>query len=250
MSSSNVASNLRSVREKIQQVCSQQQHGDHVPPAAAVVRLVAVSKTKPNELVMDAYEQGQRHFGENYVQELVAKAVALPDDIHWHFIGPLQSNKANILVKSVVPNSASLTVETVSSFKLAKKLNTAMESLELDDNNNNNKVLDIFIQVNTSGEESKSGVEPNGVVALCQEILEHCPRLKIKGLMTIGAPGDLECFDVLVTCKNQVMNALSFDSLELSMGMSGDYEQAIARGATNVRVGSTIFGDRDYSTKA
>jgi pyridoxal phosphate enzyme (YggS family) len=249
-SSSDVATNLNSVREKIQLVCTQH----NIPPTS--VRLVAVSKTKPNQLLMDAYNNthgGQRHFGENYVQELVAKAKTLPNDIHWHFIGPLQSNKANILVNSVVPNVASLTVETVSSLKLAIKLNKAMESLELDDDDDNIRLLDIFIQVNTSGEESKSGVTPNApVVAICQEILDHCPRLKIKGLMTIGAPGDLECFDTLVSCKEQVMNALAadFDSLELSMGMSGDYEQAIARGATNVRVGSTIFGERDYSSKA
>jgi pyridoxal phosphate enzyme (YggS family) len=253
-SSEVVAGNLRSVRQKIQQVCSQHD----IPPKS--VTLVAVSKTKPIELLVDAYHQGQRHFGENYVQELVAKVEteALPDDIHWHFIGPLQSNKANVLVKTVVPKAASLTVETVSSLKLATKLHKAMESLSLSleqqDEKNNNKpklsFLDIFIQVNTSGEESKSGVEPNGVVALCQEILANCPTLRIKGLMTIGAPGDWECFDTLVTCKQQVIDALlPFDhsSLELSMGMSSDYEQAIARGATNVRVGSTIFGERDYA---
>lgn len=234
--SNNVASNLDRVREKIRVACNENERPE------SSVRLVAVSKTKPNELILQAYCHGQYHFGENYVQELVRKAAELPENIHWHFIGPLQSNKANLLVTSVVPISASLTVETVSTLKLAKKLDKAMESLEY-----SHDKLDIFIQVNTSGEDTKSGVEPESVVTLCQDIVKSCPHLRIKGLMTIGAPGDLECFDTLVSCKQQVMDALEVSTLELSMGMSDDYEQAIARGATNVRVGSSIFGARDYS---
>ena len=241
-SSSQVALNLDTVLKNIQAAC--EESGRNVND----VRLVAVSKTKPTALLMDAYHAGQRHFGENYVQELVGKAEELPNDIHWHFIGPLQSNKANLLVKSVLPNAASLTVETVSTLKLANKLNHAMEAISEDDDDDDTK-LSIFIQVNTSGEDTKSGVEPSGAVALCREIVEHCPRLDIRGLMTIGAPGDLECFGILNQCREQVMEALDVPSLELSMGMSGDYEQAIAKGATNVRVGSTIFGERDYSDK-
>ena len=137
------------------------------------VRLVAVSKTKPNELLLDAYDAGQRYFGENYVQELVQKAQDLPDDIHWHFIGPLQSNKANLLVKSVVPKAASLTVETVSTLKLANKLNNAMAAVN--ESENSDLKLSIFIQVNTSGEESKSGVEPSETLALCRDICGKVP---------------------------------------------------------------------------
>jgi pyridoxal phosphate enzyme (YggS family) len=236
-SNNNVASNLNVIREKIRVACRENDRPE------SSVRLVAVSKTKPNELIMEAYQNGHYHFGENYVQELVRKAAELPQDIHWHFIGPLQSNKANLLVRSVVPVSASLTVETVSTLKLANKLDKAMESLEYSHDNK----LDIFIQVNTSGEDTKSGVEPEKVVTLCQDIAKSCPHLRIKGLMTIGAPGDLGCFDTLASCRQQVMDALELSTLELSMGMSDDYEQAIARGATNVRVGSSIFGARDYS---
>lgn len=242
---SDVAANLDTVLTNIQKACLE--NGRNVDD----VRLVAVSKTKPSSLVEDAYTAGQRCFGENYVQELVQKAQELPNDIHWHYIGPLQSNKANLLVKSVVPNAASLTVETVSTIKLAKKLNNAMAAVNSEnEEDDDEKKLSIFIQVNTSGEDTKSGVEPSGVVVLCQEISDECPLLVIQGLMTIGAPGDLTCFDTLGECRNEVQEALSpIAPLELSMGMSGDYEQAIARGATNVRVGSTIFGARDYSNK-
>ena len=232
-----IAANLDTVRQNMQTACQNSNR------SIDSVRLIAVSKTKPEELLMDAYNHGQRYFGENYVQELVQKAEALPSDIHWHFIGPLQSNKASLLVKSVVPHSASLTVETVSTVKLANKLQNAMEQVAPD------KQLHIFIQVNTSGEESKSGVEPSEVVALCKDLQANHPRLSLKGLMTIGAPGDVTCFDTLRQCRDEVAKELSLPSLELSMGMSGDYEEAIARGSTNVRVGSTIFGARDYSKK-
>jgi PLP dependent protein len=231
-----IASNLQEVRDKIQQACS----GESSPSS---VRLVAVSKTKPNALLMECYHADQRIFGENYVQELVDKASSMPADITWHFIGPLQSNKAKLLVSSVVPKAAGLVVETVASLKLAKKLQSAMED-------HSGKVLGIFIQVNTSGEDSKSGVEPAQVAELCRGIIEECPSLVIRGLMTIGAPGDVGCFDTLRTCRDETVAALALEApLELSMGMSDDFQQAIARGATNVRVGSTIFGARDYSNK-
>jgi len=207
--------------------------------SADEICLVAVSKTKPLELLKKAYDNHQRVFGENYAQELISKAQDMPPDVEWHFIGTLQSNKANSLVKSVVPNSSSLTIETVASLKLANKLNNAMEAFE-------DRKLEIFVQVNTSGEESKGGVFPEDALALCQEITNSCTRLHLKGLMTIGAIGDLTCFNVLVKCRDEVALALDRSDLCLSMGMSGDFEEAIACGATHVRVGSTIFGAREY----
>jgi len=231
---SDIAANLKEVRDKI------------LRTSDSDVRLVAVSKTKPKELLMECYQEGQRVFGENYVQELVEKALVMPNDITWHFIGPLQSNKAKLLVSSVIPNAAALVVETVATLKLAKKLQSAMEECAANDNQ---KKLDIFVQVNTSGEDSKSGLAPSEVVDLCKQITEECPLLNLKGLMTIGAPGDLECFDVLRACRDETASELGLSSLELSMGMSDDFQQAIAHGATNVRVGSTIFGARDYSNK-
>ena len=239
--------NLQHVRTKIDEACSNANRD------VSTVRLVAVSKTKPLIYIQKAYENGQRIFGENYAQELVEKAKKLGekgiDDVQWHFIGGLQSNKANMLVKGVVPYGK-LIVETVNSLKVAKKLDNAMADFINDDKENNK--LGIFVQVNTSGEESKSGIVPNEVPELCQTILNECKNLSLMGLMTIGAPGDENCLSMLSACRDDVMSKLGDDNnaltdLELSMGMSGDYESAIAKGSTNVRVGSTIFGARDYS---
>jgi pyridoxal phosphate enzyme (YggS family) len=220
----NIASNLQSVQDRISSAC------DSCQRDVSSVRLVAVSKTKPLVLLQEAYDAGQRVFGENYVQELLEKAPQLPDDVSWHFIGALQSNKVNKLVE--IPN---LVVETVSSEKLAAKLNKA-------------GTFCVFCQVNTSREDSKSGVEPSEAMSLCRYIIEQCPNLTLQGLMTIGAPGDESCFDTLVACRDEISAALGME-LELSMGMSDDFEVAIAKGATNIRVGSTIFGARDYSKK-
>jgi len=190
---------------------------------------------------------GQRRFGENYAQELMTKAEEMPDDVEWHFIGPLQSNKAAPLVRSL--GSKLKCVETVGTLKLAKKLNLAVQGLPEED-----ATLGIYIQVNTSGEDSKSGVssKDEDLLELVKQIRDECTSLRIHGLMTIGAPGDLSCFDTLVHCRIRVAQEVLDcppESLELSMGMSGDFEDAIARGATSIRVGSTIFGNRDYSNK-
>jgi len=208
-------------------------------------RLVAVSKTKPKELLQEAYDAGQRVFGENYVQELVEKAPELPDDIQWHFIGHLQSNKANQILKKV-PNLYA--VETVDSTKIADALNRAVENAEW------KRRLNVYVQVNTSAEESKFGVEPEGCVDLCTYVNSECSNLQFSGLMTIGMPDYTsrpENFQCLQDCRAKVAAALGVEeeTLELSMGMSGDFEAAIESGSTNIRVGSTIFGARDYSNK-
>ena len=249
MSSVDIPANLKYVRERIQLATA-----DHT----TTVRLVAVSKTKPNELLMECYQHGQRIFGENYVQELVEKASSMPKDITWHFIGPLQSNKAKLLVTSIIPHAAGLVVETVATIKLAKKLQSAMEecitstttpSTHDTTTTTTTTTLKVFVQVNTSGELSKSGIEPDEMVELCRSIIDECPLLTLVGLMTIGAPGDLNCFNILAKCRDDTLEALGLNSLELSMGMSDDFPEAIAHGATNVRVGSTIFGARDYTPK-
>eukprot|EP00600_Ochromonadales_sp_CCMP1393_P010479 CAMPEP_0175004794 /NCGR_PEP_ID=MMETSP0005-20121125/4958_1 /TAXON_ID=420556 /ORGANISM="Ochromonas sp., Strain CCMP1393" /LENGTH=272 /DNA_ID=CAMNT_0016259973 /DNA_START=129 /DNA_END=947 /DNA_ORIENTATION=- len=214
------------------------------PPES--VRLVCVSKTKPIEMIQQLYEAGFRHFGENYFQELLEKSAALPKDISWHFIGHLQSSKAAKLVKEV-ENLAVL--ETVDSTKLANKLNNACMSAE------RAEPLHVFLQVDTSGEATKSGVaEGPELEELVDFVLQGCPSLRIRGLMTIGAPGDSSCFDKLVSARSSVSTRIlehyeTQEDLELSMGMSGDFEPAIERGATSVRVGSTIFGARLYPNK-
>lgn len=208
-------------------------------------RLVAVSKTKPVSDLREAYDAGQRCFGENYVQEIVDKSPELPSDVQWHFIGHLQSNKVKTLLEGV-PSLAC--IETVDSQKLANKLDNTLEKLSRDN-------LKVFVQVNTSGEESKYGVEPGPeCVSLCKHIEESCPHLTLSGLMTIGQPdysSRPENFVNLRECRKEVCAALGKeeDLLELSMGMSGDFVQATEMGSTNIRVGSTIFGARDYSNK-
>jgi pyridoxal phosphate enzyme (YggS family) len=203
-------------------------------------RLVAVSKTKPVSLLQEAYDAGQRVFGENYVQELVDKQPQLPDDIQWHFIGHLQSKKSNQLLG--VTNLAM--VETVDSEKLANKLDNAVSGAE-------REPLNVMVQVNTSGEESKFGVQPEEAPGLAQHIQQQCKNLRFRGLMTIGMADYTsrpENFQTLRDTRAEVCKLLgmSEDEVELSMGMSGDFEQAIKMGSTNVRVGSTIFGARNY----
>lgn len=151
-------------------------------------------------------------------------------------------------------------IETVSTIKLANKLNNAVDTLLSSESSSSEggsgdgeKKLGIYIQINTSGEESKSGISTEEELKeLLDNISSSCPHLKICGLMTIGAPGDYSCFDKLVNFRETAATILGLDSadqLELSMGMSGDFEEAIKRGSTSVRVGSTIFGARDYSNK-
>jgi pyridoxal phosphate enzyme (YggS family) len=207
----------------------------------SLIKLVAVSKTKPISDIMTLYKAGYRSFGENYFQELLDKVPLLPNDIEWHFIGHLQSGKANKLIREVKNLHV---VETVDTIKLAKKLDSACETV-------NRESLDIYIQVDTSGEDTKSGIPIPEVIPLVIEIIESCKRLKVKGLMTIGAPGDLTCFDRLVECRQDVAAAMHLppENLILSMGMSSDYSDAIERGAGSVRVGSSIFGPRIYEEK-
>lgn len=228
------------------QVINRMQHASQRSGRSTLPRLVAVSKTKPVSAIQEAYDAGHRDFGENYVQEMVEKAPQLPPDIRWRFIGHLQSNKAKALIHGV-PSLAA--IETVDSEKLASKLNAAVESLE-----NTRLPLAVFVQVNTSGEESKHGVQPGQeCVSLSRFIHDSCPHLQLAGLMTIGMPdysSRPENFSCLDACRAEVADALQLDkeSLELSMGMSGDFENAIEMGSTNIRVGSTIFGARQYNT--
>jgi PLP dependent protein len=201
-------------------------------------QLVAVSKTKSESDILELYHFGHRHFGENYVQELLTKAPNLPTDICWHFIGHLQSQKVKQLLENV-PNLYVL--ETVDSLKLAKKLENSLHSLNISQ-------LMVYIQVNTSLEDTKSGVLPSELESLLTSILETCPRLNVKGLMTIGSPGDSSCFDTLIDCQRIASSVLGVDISEitLSMGMSDDFEIAIEKGSSSVRVGSLIFGERNY----
>ncbi len=206
-------------------------------------RLVAVTKTKPVEMILCAHKQGQRHFGENYVQELVEKSqhpLMAQLDICWHFIGHLQRNKCNNLV--ACPHLWA--VETVDSERLASTLNASWERKGTD------QKLRVFVQVNTSGEASKHGSSGDEVVPLVKHVVTNCNGLMFMGLMTIGRIGHNYSnpdFEYLVETRRRLCEDLSLEveKVELSMGMSSDFEQAIDAGSTNVRVGSILFGARN-----
>ena len=230
---STIVRNLEGVQSRIVNALSQcNRQSDNC-------RLVAVSKTKSVQEIQAAYAAGQRHFGENYIQELVSKAPELPQDIQWHFIGHLQSNKAKTLL-SQVPNL--FMIETVDTPKLANLLNKQLAGTS--------NRLKIMIQVNTSGEEQKHGIAPGECPTLAQHIVSSCPHLELCGLMTIGRLGETapECFECLLQCRETLI-AQGISIPEMSMGMSGDFETAISLGSTNVRVGSTIFGARQQALK-
>ncbi|KAF9975389.1 hypothetical protein BGZ73_000953 [Actinomortierella ambigua] len=229
-----IADNLNGVTTRMNEVLSSL--GDK----AQKTRLVAVSKYKPSSDIVAAYKTGHKHFGENYVQELAEKANELPKDIQWHFIGSLQSNKCKVV--AAIPNL--FVVETVDNAKKATTLDKACA------NAGRKEPLRVYLQINTSGEDTKSGMTPAEVVDVARQVVEKCPNLQLAGLMTIGSPnpdldnGDNPDFKLLNECRQQLLDALKLDHLELSMGMSDDFPQAIRQGSTNIRVGSTIFGSR------
>ncbi|KAI9468497.1 MAG: hypothetical protein EXX96DRAFT_590828 [Benjaminiella poitrasii] len=204
----------------------------------ADARLVAVSKYMPAEDIEYATKTGQTHFGENYVQELVEKSKKLSSSIDWHFIGHLQSNKCKAV--AAIPNL--FVVETIDSSKKADALNKACVNVGRE-----NK-LKVYVQVNTSGEEAKSGVEPSNALEVCKHIKENCSALELYGLMTIGMK-DRDAknnpdFEKIVELRQEIKSALQLDHFEASFGMSADYEEALLDGSDNVRVGTAIFGAR------
>ena len=201
---------------------------------ACTTALLAVSKTWPASAVREAAAAGQRAFGENYVQEGVSKIEALADlELEWHFIGPLQGNKTRLVAENFA------WVHSLDRLKIAERL-SAQRPTHL-------PPLQVCLQVNVSGEESKSGVEPDAALALAQQIAA-LPRLKLRGLMCIPEPTDdfaeqCAAFRRLQQRFTQLKDSgLPLDTL--SMGMSHDLEAAIAEGATLVRVGTAIFGKR------
>lgn len=204
------------------------------------VTLIAVSKTKPNEMIQELYNHGVREFGENKVQEMSAKEEALPKDIEWHLIGHLQRNK----VKYIIDKAA--LIHSVDSMRLAEAINAEAAK--------KNVIANILIEVNVAQEETKFGVSVEEVIPLIEEISAACPNIRIRGLMTIapyvedpeenrGIFRNLQKLSVDIDGKN--INNVSVDIL--SMGMSNDFEVAVEEGATHVRVGTSIFGERNYN---
>lgn len=198
------------------------------------IALLAVSKTFTQDAVRAAYEAGQREFGENYVQEAIGKIASLSDlPLVWHFIGPIQSNKTRAIAENFD------WVHSVEREKIALRL-AESRSAERDP-------LNICLQVNVSGEASKSGVAPEGVRALA-EAVRALPRLRLRGLMAIPEPsGDIALQRLRCAGLRQLLAQLNEEDFgldTLSMGMSQDLESAVTEGATIVRIGTAIFGER------
>ncbi|KAL9022587.1 MAG: hypothetical protein Q9185_000298 [Variospora sp. 1 TL-2023] len=243
---STLSTNLTSILTRISSALPQ--------PSSPAPRLVAVSKLKPANdiLALHSPPHSHLHFGENYQQELLEKSKLLPREIRWHFIGALQTNKCKPLAEQI-PNL--WCVEAVDAAKKADQLQKGREALCQLEPDYRDIPLRVFVQVNTSGEEEKSGVEPEAAAVLCRHIREKCPRLRLQGLMTIGALArsrgvaegkENEDFFTLKQVRDQVAKELGVkeEELELSMGMSEDFESAIRCGSDEVRVGSSIFGER------
>ena len=199
------------------------------------VKLVAVSKTKPNEAIFEAYKAGHRIFGENKVQEMISKYEVLPKDIQWHMIGHVQSNKVKYMAPFVT------LIHGVDSLKLLKEINK--QALK------NNRVIDCLLQLNIANESTKFGLSK----IECIEALiaaESLENVTIKGLMGMATFTDDNCqieqeFNGLKELYDQLAKQYS-EFQVLSMGMSGDYEIAITKGSNMIRVGSKIFGERNY----
>ena len=225
--------NLAKVEENIQAAC------DRAGRKREEVTLIAVSKTKPVEMLQEAYDLGVRVNGENKAQELASKYEVLPKDIHWHMIGHLQRNK----VKYVVGN-ASL-IHSVESIRLAEAINQEAEKKDI--------VMPVLVEVNVAEEESKFGITVSDCETFIREIakLEH---ISVQGLMTIApfvenAEDNRKYFAKLreLSVDIAAKNIDNVSMCNLSMGMTGDYQVAIEEGATMVRVGTGIFGHRNYN---
>ena len=225
-----VQENLYEVRERISAACAAAGRKEES------VTLIAVSKTKPAELLKEAYDAGVRDFGENKVQEILEKAPQLPSDIRWHMIGHLQKNKVRQVIDRVVM------IHSVDTVALAEQIEKEAAKKELH--------IDVLLEVNVAGEESKFGFSPAETESAVREIAKF-PHVHIRGLMTIAPFVEnseenrsvfQKLYQLYVDIKRKNIDNVTM--AELSMGMTGDYEVAIAEGASMIRVGTGIFGTR------
>lgn len=225
--------NLTKVEENIQKAC------DKAGRKRSEVTLIAVSKTKPVEMLQEIYDEGIREFGENKVQEMCEKMELMPQDIKWNMIGHLQTNKVKYII-----GKTSL-IHSVDSLKLAEEIQKQAVKHDV--------TADILVEVNIANEESKFGISKDETIQMVRDIVK-LDHLKIKGLMTIAPfvedPEDNRLYfreikQLSVDINNQNIDNVSMDVL--SMGMTGDYMVAIEEGATMVRVGTGIFGERNYN---
>lgn len=225
-----IKENLEEVREKIRQACQRSGRREED------VTLISVSKTKPVEMLKEAYEAGSRDFGENWVQEIMEKYGQMPEDVRWHMIGHLQKNKVRQVIDKAV------LIHSVDTVELAEQIEKDAAKRDL--------TVDILLEVNVAEEESKFGFRTEEVEAAVMKIKEF-PHVHIKGLMAIApfvsnSEDNREVFKKLYQLYVDIRskNIDNVNMSVLSMGMTGDYEVAVEEGATMIRVGTGIFGAR------
>jgi len=223
-----IESRVQAVQANIDLACS------GINQSAQSVRVIAVSKLQSTKIIQEAYDSGVRDFGENYAQELHQKVGSCPADIVWHFIGPIQTNKLKLIAE------AADWVHSIDRMKVASKLDQACEHF--------NKKMSVLIQVNIDNEPTKSGVKTEDVLTFAKEINSHCSNLELRGLMFMP--------DINASNKDKLKTYTNIQSLqsslkeilpnctELSLGTSGDYEEAIVAGSSMVRIGETLLGPR------
>ncbi len=228
-----ISENLENVKECIKEACS------GAGREVSSVKLIAVTKTYGVDVINEAIDHGVTDIGENRVQEIMEKYDSVKP-VRWHLIGHLQKNKVKYIIDKVE------LIHSVESFDLAKEINRQAEKI--------GKIQKILLEVNVSGEESKFGVKPGECMALCERIAEEFPNVKIEGLMTVAPyTDDTELLGSVFTRLKELSDEITDKSIknvdmkELSMGMTNDYPLAVSCGATMVRVGTGIFGKRDYT---
>ena len=225
--------NLTNVEANMQAACEKSSR------RRSEITLIAVSKTKPVEMLQEIYDAGVRDFGENKVQEICEKYDKLPRDIRWHMIGHLQRNKVKYIIDKVCM------IHSVDSYRLAEEINIQAKKRQI--------VMPVLIEVNVAGEQTKFGVSKEDAILLAQE-MSHLDNLHVQGLMAVAPyvedPEDNRKYFRLIrklAVDIQRKNIDNIDMHALSIGMTGDYAVAIEEGATMVRVGTGIFGERDYT---
>lgn len=227
-----IRENLETIRQNIRQICNA------CGRDYSEITLIAVSKTKPVSMLKECYEAGVRDFGENKVQEILDKYDQMPSDVRWHMIGHLQRNKVKYIIDKVCM------IHSVDSLRLAEEISRQAVKA--------NRIMDILLEINIAQEDSKFGIGLSDAPALVKEV-QKLPGVRVKGWMTVAPYVDIPeenrqhfvkmrqlCVDIKAqNIDNENINMLS-------MGMSGDYLVAIEEGATHVRVGTSIFGERNY----
>ena len=223
-----IADRLTDISSRIQKACHQAQRAEDE------VRLVAVSKLQSVDVIKEAYALGINNFGENYAQELAEKSSTCPNDIVWHFIGPIQSNKVSLIAKHAQ------WVHSIDREKVAMKLNNALES--------EGKKIHALIQVNIDHEESKSGILPEETIDFANKVITHYPNLILEGLMFMpkinaSKEAKIETMSKIVRLHQSLLSELPSCS-HLSLGTSGDFEESILKGSTILRIGESLLGKR------